>query len=149
QLRDIPILTVNNTPSYEFWLDINQNNGNDSNLLSLDRVQIYTSTVASQTTTNVSSLGALRYNMDQGGDNAIKMDYNLAAGSGQGDIRMYIPVSYFLGSLPTDYLYLYSEFGEGFRSNDGYEEWAVNSAAVPGPGGLAVLGIAVAARRRR
>jgi MYXO-CTERM domain-containing protein len=147
KMQDIPVVTVNNVPSLEFWLDINQNSGQTNNLLSLDKIQVYTSAIGSQTTTNIASLGVLRYDLDLGGDNWINMDYELGAGSGHGDVRMYVPLAFFPGAQPGDYLYLYSSFGENLRSNDGFEEWAVQD--VPGPGALALLGLAMAFRAPR
>lgn len=147
QLNQIPTRVISGTSYYEFWLDINQNNGNS--LLSLDKIQLYTSAIGSQNTTNVSSLGVLRYDLDLGGDNWIKMDYALASGSGQGDIRMYVPVSFFSGALGTDFLYLYSRYGDNLASNDGFEEWAIRTVPGPGAGVVLGLGCVVAARRRR
>jgi hypothetical protein len=135
---------------YDFRLDINQNLGSDHNLLSLDQVRIFTSPVGSQTTTNVSSLGTERYNMDAGGDSWVKLDYELQAGSGQGDMTMMIPVSYFAGASSDDYVYVYSVFGENYASNDGFEEWAIRGVVpTPGPLVVASIGALLIARRRR
>ncbi len=136
---------------YEFLLDINQVSSGDNGLLSLDRVQIYTSGVGSQTTATVSSLGALRYDMDAGGDNWVRLNYNLGSGSGQGDMRMLVPVADFAGDAPASFVYLYSAFGDNHRSNAGFEEWAVHTpvpapaSALAGLVGAAAIGL----RRRR
>jgi hypothetical protein len=155
RLSDFPTFVVNGVLSYEFILDINQTGSNP--LLSLNKVQIYTSTTPSQTTSNVSSLGTLRYNMDGTGggvnDATVTLNYNNFPGSGQGDMVLYVPAANF-GS-PNEYLYLYSSFGDPNVNNDGYEEWAARGApplAAPLPAGAA-MGLAglfaLALARRR
>jgi hypothetical protein len=62
---EVPTVTVNGTAYKEFLLDINQTNS--SPLLSLDQLKIFTSAIGSQTTTDVNSLGTLRYDLDAGG----------------------------------------------------------------------------------
>jgi len=153
----IPTRTINGVDYKEFLLDINQ--VNSSSLLSLDKVQVYTSATGGATTTNVSSLGTLRYDLDTGGDSWIKMDYALGSGSGQGDMRMYIPVTAFGNTTANQFVYLYSLFGTNFETNDGFEEWAIQDASgsvVPIPsavwaGGSGLLGLAgfSVIRRRR
>jgi hypothetical protein len=158
RLSEIPIVTIAGQSGsfYEFILDINQQNSNP--LLSLDQVKIFTSTVGSQTTTNVTSLGSLRYNMDgvPAGDSTVELNYALANGSGQGDMVMDIPVSDFNGALPTDFVYLYSQFGQPNSTNDGFEEWAirtnnpVNPVPLPAAAGMGLAGLTglVLVRRR-
>lgn len=153
----IPTRTINGVDYKEFLLDINQVNSGTNSLLSLDKVQIYTSATGGATTTNVSTLGTLRYDIDAGGDNWVKLDYNLGSGSGQGDMRMFIPVSAFAGATANTFVYLYSMFGINWASNDGFEEWAIQNATgvVPVPsavwaGGSCLLGLAgFSAVRRR
>jgi len=149
---EVPQLVVDGVTYLEFMLDINQNNNNP--LLSLDDVEIYTSATGGQNTSNVASLGALVYSMDAGGDNFVRLDYNLNSGSGQGDMRMLVPLSAFGGAGAGTFIYLYSRFGENNANNDGYEEWAVFGegtiiplppAAMAGMVGLAAAGFA---RRR-
>ena len=41
----------------------------------------------------------------------------------------YIPDSFFTGT----YVTLYSQFGNNFANNDGFEEWAVRTAVIPPP----------------
>ena len=150
---DIPSRIIGGVTYKEFLLDINQTHANA--LLSLDKVQIYTSNTGSQTTNNVASLGTLRYDMDAGGDNWVKMNYELQAGSGVGDVRMLIPLSAFGATTANQFVYLYSFFGTNFASNDGFEEWAVQTPndLVPLPmaawaGGASLLGLAALRRRR-
>jgi hypothetical protein len=139
-----------------FILDINEATGGDNNLLSLNAVQIYTSPTPSQTTTNVSSLGVLRYNLDSSTDYTVELDYSLNNGSGSGDMLMYVPASAFSGASSSDYLYLYCEFGNPHTSDAGFEEWANIGndpvVVVPAPGPVALLGLgtllAVGRKRR-
>jgi hypothetical protein len=131
QVSDFPLMTIGGTDYYEFILDINQTNSNP--LLSLDAVKIFTSSTPSQTTTDISSLGVLRYDMDgaPGGDATVELNYSNFTGSGEADMVLYVPASLF-GST-SDYLYLYSSFGVPNPNNDGYEEWAHRDAGGPPP----------------
>ena len=49
----------------------------------------------------------------------------------------YIPVENFGGTLPTDFVYMYTDFGQHAEANGnsqgGFEEWALLHAAVPIP----------------
>jgi|GEM_PF-398034 len=128
-----------------FLLDINQTNVDktDGNLLTLDDVQLYLSLTPNQSiepslnyaTFDLVNLGQLVYQMDDGADNAVLMDYDLNFGSGSGDIYMDIPLSAFESAFTvmgldtaieknSAFIYLYSRVGEGYPNNDGFEEWA-------------------------
>jgi hypothetical protein len=154
---DIPVVSYQGSNYYEFFLDVNESNGGGNNLISLDDIQIYTSATGSQTTSNVSTLGDLRYDLDVSKDSWIKLDYNLGSGSGRGDMRMLLPVSALGGVGPGTFVYLYSQFGLNFGTDDGYEEWAVQEATptVPLPpaaaAGCAMLALVAGFRaiRRR
>lgn len=78
---------------------------------------------------------------DEGGDNAtnakIELNYALNAGSGQGDMRAYIPTSFVPSGILEDcsydprettncetYFVHYSHFGTPEESDAGFEEWA-------------------------
>jgi hypothetical protein len=134
QLSDFPIAAIGGVSYYEFILDINQTGS--SPLLSLNSMKIFTSTTGGQTTTNISSLGTLRYDMDTGspggvGDATVTLNYNNFTGSGQADMVLYVPASSF--GPPTDFLYLYSAFGIPNANNDGYEEWSHREPGPPPP----------------
>jgi PEP-CTERM motif len=160
---EFPVVTDpgNATGSYiEVLLDINQTNANP--LLSLDSLQVYTRSTAIADADDLASLSGsstLRYDLDAGTDNTVILDYSLNAGSGSGDLFVYIPVSLFAGVNGTDFVYLYSMFGATNASNDGFEEWALLSrpptpptVGVPEPGTLLLLSfglIAAAFARRR
>jgi hypothetical protein len=118
---------VGNTSYFKLLLDINQSNSHP--LLSLDQLQFYTSPTGSQTTTNVSSLGTLRYSFSPG--DAVYLDASRNHGSGSGDMFAYLPTSAFAGTSSSDFVYLYCHFGSTHPSNDGFEEWSPVVSPVP------------------
>ena len=147
-LNSVPIVNLGGTDYREFLLDINQTHNNP--LLSLDKIEIYQASAGNLT--GYPALGTKIYDLDTGEDNWIKLDYSLNSGSGSGDMFAYIPSSLFDG----DYVYLYSKFGTSIPSNDGFEEWAVRTAAepppvVPVPGAvlLGLLGLCAAGLKLR
>ena len=149
-LGDVPTVELGGIVFMEFLLDINQDKSVDPSYLSLDTIEIYLNNTAD--IEMYSLLGTPVYNLDSGGDNWILLDYALNAGSGGGDIFAYIPESAFAGASASDFLYLYSEFGgsgnelypiAGNVANAGFEEWAVQTIAIPLPGAvlLGILGL--------
>ena len=149
---EIPVVTIDGVQYKEFILDINEPNGGIQALLSIDQINIYTSATGGQTGLE-STLGTIRYSLGAFlNDNTVTLDYDLNSGSGQGDMRMYIPLTNFAGVGANDFVYLYSHFGnldDDHRTGDGFEEWSI--IASPAPGVLALLGVAglVGSRRRR
>jgi VPDSG-CTERM motif len=128
QVKDIPIVTIGGVQYYQFLLDINQNRGGNGEFLSLNEIQLYTRpTQLLNPTTNLATLGTLRYDLDAlpAGDSTIELNFLLNPGSGAGDMFMNIPVAFFGGAPATDFVYLYTAFGNPNPSNDGFEEWAV------------------------
>jgi hypothetical protein len=164
-LASVPIVTYQGNNYYEFRLDVNQ--VNSSPLISLDSVEIRTRSLASVTGAWGAAQGTVRYTFGFSQDHSsntltsgsaadyVLLNYSLNAGSGQGDMAMLIPVSNFAGALGTDYVYLYSHFGDHNATNDGFEEWfTFESTVVPlPPGGLAggalVGGLMLVRLRRR
>ena len=131
--------------SYRFVLDINEPGGRKQSLLSLDALQIYISGTASQNTTVLGDLGTLIYDLDAGEDSVVLLDYANAPGSGVSDMLMTLPSSFFAGVSASDYVILYSAFGDADNSQDGFEEWAHVVVPEPGTGlllGLSLLGLA-------
>jgi len=164
RLSDVPVVNG----AYEFLLDINQTL--PGSLLSLDALRIFTRSVlgggALATAASLTDLtDALniqqRYSLDTllGNppvNNSITLNYALNHGSGKGDLAVYVPTAFFAGSLPTDFVYLYSRFGENFVGNDGFEEWNVRVVETAGVGdggstvamlGAVLFGIGLISRR--
>ena len=122
-------VTLDGASYFKLLLDVNEPGGKKS-LISLDQLQLYTSSIGSQTTTDVSSLGTLRYSFSAG--DSVILDASRNHGSGSGDMYVYIPTSDFAGTKPSDFVYLYSLFGNTDSSEAGFEEWAlVNAAPIP------------------
>lgn len=163
QMQDLVTATITGVNYFQFLLDINESSGHDFEFLSLDNVQIYTRNgPITSADESFSHLGDLRFNSDVGpnGDTTVHLDYSRNNGSGSGDMFLYVPVSLFAGTMPTDYVYFYSQFGGAFPSDAGFEEWAMltNSGGGPGqppvipePGTMLLMGtgLALAARRLR
>jgi len=122
-------VTINGQNYFKLLLDINEPNGAKSTI-TLDSLQFYTSAIGSQTTTNVSSLGTLRYSFSAG--DQVNMDAARNHGSGSGDMYAFIPVSAFAGTAATDFVYMYCHFGNAdFQTSGGFEEWALVVNPIP------------------
>jgi hypothetical protein len=152
------------TNYYSFFLDVNESAGGGDEFLSLDQLQVFTSTTANQSSQPTPS-GTLRYNMDAVTNNNILLNFLLEPGSGRADMEFLIPVSAFGAALPTDFVYIFSHFGDlgvvgarNYGASDGFEEWALGRSnagpptTVPEPVSLALFGlglVGVAHRSRR
>jgi len=152
-------VTVNGTSYFKILVDLNEPNGAKSTI-DLTNLQFYTSSTGGQTTTNLSSLGTLRYSMDTaGGDNTVQFDAARNNGSGSGDAFIYIPTSAFAGTNANDFVYMYVNFGSAdMTTAGGFEEFTLvqNLAPVPEMSALfPIVGLLVAVgstsilRRRR
>ena len=152
-------VTVNGTSYFKILVDLNEPNGAKSTI-SLENIQFYTSQNGSQTTTNLSSLGTLRYSLDTaGGDNQVLFDAGRNHGSGSGDAFLYIPASAFAGTNANDFVYMYVNFGSAdVTTAGGFEEFTLvrNLTPVPEMSALfPIIGLLVAVgstrilRRRR
>jgi hypothetical protein len=152
-------VTVNGTSYFKILVDLNEPNGAKSTI-SLENIQFYTSQNGSQTTTNLSSLGTLRYSLDTaGGDNQVLFDAGRNHGSGSGDAYFYIPASAFAGTNANDFVYMYVNFGSAdVTTAGGFEEFTLvrNLTPVPEMSALfPIIGLIVAVgstrilRRRR
>lgn len=154
-----------------FILDINEPNADNKQLLNLDEVQIFVSTIANQSVETFDGSGVLGlassslvYRMDLGGDNTVILNYNNASGQGETDMTLDIPKSLFDSGLAAlnlttsadknnAFIYLYSAFGSPPNLNDsGYEEWAKQGTGsvynggggggnIPEPATLALMGL--------
>src|SRR5881227_3688297 len=121
-------VTIGGQNYFKLMVDINEPGGSKSTL-SLDQLQFYTSSQGSLTTTNISSLGTLRYSFSPG--DQVLMDAARNHGSGSGDMFAYIPVSAFAGTASTDFVYMYVAFGGTDPSQGGFEEWALVVNPIP------------------
>ncbi len=144
-LSEIPIYETGGTNYREFLLDINQNV--TSTILSVDKLQIFL-----ETTDNLSGhpgvFSAAIFDLDAGGDNYVKLDDSFGAGSGKGDMLLFVPDSIFTGAAnynPTgnNYIYIYSMFGATLDGSGGFEEWAIGSGGtiIPEPATICLLGL--------
>jgi len=130
-VNQLGIVTIGGVNYWKFILDINQIGTAAGTLLSLDKVQIYMGAGDGGTpvnnVANLSSLGTLVYDLDAGGDNAIKLQADLnGGGSGTSDLFAYIPVPVLTAANLTQKISLFSQFGatNPFVNNDGFQEWA-------------------------
>lgn len=118
---------------FRILLDVNEPNGSRS-LITLDKMQFYTSATGSQTTLDVASLGTLRFDMNLGGPNQVIIDAGRNHGSGSGDVNIYIPTSYFAGTAMNDFVYMYVMMGNSDGiSQGGFEEFALVRNITPVP----------------
>jgi hypothetical protein len=158
-LSKVPTIAIGTVEYREFMLYIDEP-GNDP-MISLDQLQIFLSpsATAGSYNTTTRTLGGLTaiYDLDSGGDDWIKLNYQLAKQSGPGAMIVYIP-NYLFTQSGGQYVYLYSQFGSNLPSAGGMEEWWVRSTTgsktitrVPEPGLLLLFGTAslFAGRRLR
>jgi hypothetical protein len=168
QLKNVATTTINNVVYRVFLLDINEPNNGGTPLLSLNQVQIFTSSFdpgnglgpgavqgnGSVILSGVSGMtevfrmsgaagGNNSNNGTAGGRDEIKMDDSLDHGSGSGDMFLYIRNDAFAGATDNTFITFYSQFGRpGDPSSGGFEEWATKTTAptVPEPASLVLLG---------
>jgi hypothetical protein len=116
------IVDIGGTNYYEFVLDVNETPGNS--LITLHDLEFYLDPAPDNS--GYPAIGTLVYNFDVGldGDSSVIIDYINYQGSGKLDLFALVPTSYF-GTDLTQYVYLYSMFGEPDGTvDDGFEEWA-------------------------
>ena len=172
QLFEVPIVNLGGTDYRQFLLDVNQNTGGDSEFISLNQIQIFRAAAdvgnSNETLTDAvagtnalisfaSATEVFRMNNSLATDPAttsnhrIQLDYSLNAGSGSGDMFLYVPQTAFAAAANTDYIVFFSQFGTppgNFETNDGVEEWAVlqgSSTVIPEPSSIALLASVIAA----
>ncbi|RYD82844.1 MAG: hypothetical protein EOP84_08825 [Verrucomicrobiaceae bacterium] len=144
RVQDLAKVTIGGAQYYSFLIDVNEPNGGNKSLISLDSLKIFTSTKKGQTTQNVESLGTKRFDLDRPSNSYILYD-DKNSGSGQGDIAFFIPTSAFIGASPTDYVYMYQMWGNyasadrDYDSDGGFEETAIGFGVVPIPEVASIL----------
>jgi hypothetical protein len=173
RLGDLGSVVRNGQTYFVFELDANETGvGNDNRFLSIDNIRIYTSPTGSQNTSNIESLGVLRFALNNpnvisppgpASNNWILIDSTrntpLQPQSGQGasDMYAYIPTTMFESLDPNLCVYFYNFNGghymadgsldSGTGSSAGYEEWSAlqgPQATVPDGGAtLTLMGIAL------
>jgi uncharacterized repeat protein (TIGR01451 family) len=142
-LAQVPIVvgdgsngTIDGVTYREFLLDLNESTGAAS-YISLDALQIWQEEAGNLTnfTAGIGFAGThtnyLAYNLDAGGNHWVALNDGLSHGSGQSDVRILIPDSYFINDAAHRYVTLYSEFGvqAGWGASGGFEEWGLSSAS--------------------
>jgi hypothetical protein len=153
-LGDFAVTNRDGVDVFTFVLDINQRNRDP--LLTLDHVSIF---IGDGSLTGYDAagdtLGGVAAVWAMGVDDLISLNYALAAGSGRGDMFLYVPIELFADFGVDDHLQLFSSFGSSDNNNDGFEEWSYLSCtqstattcwtppptATPEPGTLAMLGL--------
>jgi len=152
-LGDFAVTSLGGVDVFTFVLDINQTNPDP--ILSLNHVSIF---IGDGSLTGydagADTLGGVAAAWAMPVDDLITLDYSLAAGSGRGDMFLYVPTSFFDSFGIDDHLQLFSSFGDPDNNNDGFEEWSYLSCTetegatcftppddVPEPGTLALLGL--------
>lgn len=154
---DLQEVDVGGTKYYLFTLDANETGGgNDNKLLSIDQIKIYQSADSGLNPgiANLDDLGDLVWDMDAGaeGDTWVKINSALeSAGSGDGDLNLFIPVNLFNKDLEFIYFFNHNGGQEGpLFGHAGFEEWrALTKEDVPvnevpdGGGTLVSLGVAL------
>jgi hypothetical protein len=146
QFQDVPRVKIGNTWYREFRLDVNEPNNPSAIPVSLNKFKVFTSSTGSILASGpnlLPALGTLRWDMDgntasagstsgpdgdsaapsPGGNWVALNDVN--HGSGQADMRVLVPESAFGNAKATDFVYLFSRFGDTAAMTGGYEEWYV------------------------
>jgi PEP-CTERM motif len=165
-LGDFAVTSFGGVDVFTFVLDINQTMPDP--ILTLDHIAIFMGDGSlTGYDAGANTLGGVDATWSMTAADLINLNYALAAGSGRGDMFLYVPISFFAAFGTDAYLQLFSSFGDPNNNNDGFEEWSHLSCSetegatcyapppppnVPEPGTLALLGlglVAMGTTRRR
>ena len=164
-LSEVPIVTLAGTQYRQFLLDVNQTGASPK--LSLNQIQLFqrngdtglfsVSAAGVNDPPVIAITGATEvFRMNNGGAPnqaflEIQLDFSLNAGSGSGDMFLYVRNILFNVNLTN--VFLYSQFGSQpgvYAETDGFEEWSVLKGgctvncvpdpAVPEPASVVLLG---------
>ena len=153
-LVDVPIVSIGGAAYRQFGLDVNQQGNQSGSRLSLNQIQIwltsgdpldYSELDGSPPAISFSD-GLEVFRMNPAGtlNNEIWLDAKIQPpGGGVGDMALYILDSLFVGDYTN--VVLYSQFGDSpgtYRSNAGYEEWAIMAPMTVVPEPATILGLA-------
>ena len=123
-LDRVPTVVENGVTYRQFLLDIKQENR--SPYLKLEEVRIFLGSTDNLRgyNLNANTLAGLNsvFNLDGAGDVTVRLNARLNAGNLRGDMFLLVPESAFAGHLPTEFVYLYSNFT---GANGGGERWSV------------------------
>ena len=164
------IVNISGTDYYQFILDINEPNSNPEFLLTIQTLEIRTSSTQLDFTNLATDQQkqSFLFNNSTGryslGGDSILLNANLESGSGRADMLALIPVSFFSTAMQTDWVYLYTTFGwltntqgwpAGSQQNGNFEEWGTikGGVVIPEPStyifGFLVVGALVWQERSR
>lgn len=161
QLADL-IVYADKPGYYEFLLDINEPGGKGNmSLITLQSLMVYQlpNSSGANLFDELSDLSSYTPVWDLGAANDVILDYDIWQGSGQNmDLAVYIPTDLF-GTTQNDWIVLYSSFGQsggdGYVSEDGFEEWVLREGGTPIPEpatmlllGTGLIGLAGVGRKK-
>ena len=159
KFSDLQVTMVNGQSYFGFVVDVNEPNGTKAGI-SLNGLSLWTSSTIQNSTSVDSngffngSLGTLRY--DLGANSVLYTDTH--NGSGQADITILVPTSFFAGTKANDFVYMFQRWGNTDDSQGGFEETALLAGLTPVPelsalfpivGLLVAVGSTHILRRRR
>ena len=129
-VSEIPVVNVGGTEYWELFADINDGNGQNQSLISLNDLEVWFTDDPDLTGYPFGASADLVYDFE----GSIEIN-DVNQGSGRGDLRYRIPLTDI--AIPTDcgygdagcttYFVLYNQWGttSGFASDGGFEEWKV------------------------
>jgi hypothetical protein len=140
-IDDIGTVRRNGKTYLRFLLDVSEPQDSSKKTISLDQLEIMTSTAAKGTKLSSlsSPIATTIFNLDQGGDRSLMFTEN-TNGKGKPDLVVDVPLPQNAGDDQP--VYLFSRFGDQAKAQGGFESWMpLASAAVPEPATLGLFGL--------